>query len=256
MTILLGNCIYGNKISSCREKDNIIVNLSNTLNNLGIETLFLKSSKDIIWIRDIFIIIDNVCFICNLTQRDTIGNNRQNEYKYLLNYLNSQFLVVFIPKNINIEGGDIIQDGNNIFIGLSKRTNNAAFLYLKKIFTNKNVYQIKHNSLHLDCIFSVINNKTILYVDSQITAFTKPNNYKSIPVDNLINKDNPIPLNFVIIKNNIICSNLINNEKLLQYLESKNYRVIPINVYNLWKEGGGIRCMTQWIRTNRFQKIY
>ena len=76
MSILLGNCLYGNNISSCEEKDDIIVQISSILKEIDIEPVFLKSNKDIIWIRDIFVIIDNICFICNLTQRDTIGNNR------------------------------------------------------------------------------------------------------------------------------------------------------------------------------------
>lgn len=256
MSILLGNCLYGNNISSCEEKDSIIIQISNVLKKLDIEPVFLKSKRDIIWIRDIFVIIDNVCFICNLTQRDTIGNNRKNEYKALLQYLNTQFVLKFIPKNIMIEGGDIIQDGNNIFLGIGKRTNMAAYNYLKTHFSNKNIYPIKHNSLHLDCVFTVLNDNNILinkaYIENQVSI----NTYTIYDVSSSVSTDNPISLNFLLIGNNILCSDLIESEKLLDILYSMNYRVWPIKTHNLWKEGGGIRCMTQWLYTIGSQKIY
>ena len=256
MSILLGNCLYGNNISSCEEKDDIIVQISSILKEIDIEPVFLKSNKDIIWIRDIFVIIDNICFICNLTQRDTIGNNRRNEYKALLQYLNTQFLLKFIPKNIMLEGGDIIQDGNNIFLGIGKRTNMEAYYYLNKHFNDKNIYPIEHNSLHLDCIFTVLNDNKILINKNYIEQTVNIKSYTVIDVSSYVSIHNPISLNFLVIGNNILCSNLIESEKILNILNSMNYRVWSINTHNLWKEGGGIRCMTQWLYTIGSQKIY
>ena len=256
MTILLGKCLYDSKITTCTQIDNIILQLSSVLNNIGIETLFLESDHNIIWIRDIFIIIDNVCFICNLTQRDTIGTDRSNEYKYLLQYLNTQFVLKFLPRYIKLEGGDIIQDGDNIFLGIGKRTSIEAYKYLKKMFKHKNILAIQHNSLHLDCVFSVLNNKTILYNKNYINNTLKINNYKTRDISKYVDNKNPISLNFLVIGNNIVCSNLIEKEDLQMILQNMNYRVWTINTHNLWKEGGGIRCMSQWLSTIASQKIY
>lgn len=52
--------------------------------------------------------------------------SRQNEYTTLKPYLPKDLPLYVLPKEFTIDGGDILKDGKDIYIGLSKRTQQAA----------------------------------------------------------------------------------------------------------------------------------
>lgn len=258
MSILLGNCIsdINNNYVSCVDKRKIIKNISSVINECGINTLKINTiSKETIWMRDLFFIVDNQCFLCNLTTSDTMKINRENQTNEIINILDKNYIINYIPDDIDIEGGDIIQHKDDIFIGIGGRTSYNSINFLKNMIPNKNIIPIHHTSLHLDCIFTVLNNNQILYHSDYLKSF-KVTGYEKLDIKDLVDSSNPIPCNFLIINDNIVCSDLIKNEKLLDLLKILNYRVYTINMGNLWKEGGGIRCLTQWYIPLRSQNIY
>jgi N-dimethylarginine dimethylaminohydrolase len=52
--------------------------------------------------------------------------------------------------------GDIIIDGDTIFVGKGRRTDNSGVQFLKGEFKNKEVIVVPHHALHLDCCFGVL----------------------------------------------------------------------------------------------------
>ena len=258
MSILLGNCnsdINGNYVK-CKNKKNILSKLGKTLNKIGLNTLNIDIDVDeIIWMRDIYFIIDNQCFLCNLTECDSMKINRSKQGKDLINILSKKYTINYIPEEIDIEGGDLLQSDNDIFVGIGDRTNYSIIDFLYTKFPKKNIIPIKHTSLHLDCVFTILNDNKILYHSDYVSPF-KINNYEILDIKEFVNPANPIPCNFLLYNDNIVCSDLIKNEMLLELLKILNYRVYTINIDNLWKEGGGIRCLTQWYTTLRSQYIY
>ncbi len=259
MSIILGNCHKDiiNNFEKCSSKRNIIDNISKVLHECGIDTLKINTNLDeTIWIRDIYFIIDDQCFICNLTNLCTMNTNRYIEKKDLIQLLDKKYKKInYIPRYVDIEGGDIIQSNNDIFVGIGARTNFNSTIFLKTKFPHKRIIPIYHSSLHLDCVFTVLNNNQILFHSEYVESFTI-DNYEKLDIKDYVNSDNPIPCNFFIYQDNIVCSDMIKNEKLLDLLKILNYRVFTINIGNLWKEGGGIRCLTQWYTTIRKQNIY
>ena len=134
MSILLG---YLNKnikdyqVSS-KNKNKVINNLEIQLTKLGIKVKKIKGNGDeLIWIRDIFILIDDTYFILNLTNDDTMNRNRKNEFNEVINYLDKKYNIEYLPKNIYLEGGDIIINNKDIFIGINKRTSIKAVEYFQ-----------------------------------------------------------------------------------------------------------------------------
>jgi N-dimethylarginine dimethylaminohydrolase len=257
MSILLG---YSNKnikdyhISS-KNKNKVINNLEKQLTNLGIKVEKINGNGDeLIWVRDIFILIDNTYFILNLTNNDTMNRNRATEFNEVINYLDKKFHIEYIPKNIMVEAGDIIINNNDIFIGINKRTDIKAIEYFQNRLSNYNIIPIYHTALHLDCIFTVLNNNKIIYDKNYIIDLSNiPNYYETLNIRIISNSN--ISCNLILVGNSILIAE-DNNEKLIKLLEILNYNVIPIKYYNLGKEGGGVRCMAQWLTYFRLQKTY
>jgi len=210
-----------------------------------------KNIKSVLWVRDPFINIDKKYYIMNLTHNDSTGYDRRFEYLKVLPYLNKKFNIEIIPKNLQIEGGDIICDNKNIFIGINKRTSYDSAKYIKNKLTDYNIITINHNAIHLDCCLMILPGNKLFYSTRYIKNL--PNNvkksYECISVESIIgNKIDPIlATNCVIINNNIITTDQAKFKKFRNYLRKLNYNVIEINYGNLWIHDGGIRCLIQWI---------
>ena len=103
----------------------------------------------------------------------TIGSyyeSRLNEYKSVLPILKKRFKnkQIIIPnKSVKLEGGDIIQNNEVIFIGIGKRTNKKGLSLIKSI-SNKKIYEINHSTIHLDCCLVLLKNNIIVYTKKYI----------------------------------------------------------------------------------------
>lgn len=259
MSILIG---YYNPVKDTFKipVKNILNELKNVFESLDINVIQIdkdinkdtnKNIKYVLWVRDTFINIDTKYYIMNLTNKTSKGIDRRFEYLKVLPYLNKKYKIETIPKNLQIEGGDIIYDNKNIFIGINKRTSYDSAKYIKNKLTDYNIITINHNAIHLDCCLMVLPDNKLFYSTRYIKNL--PNNikkiYECISVESIIgNKVDPIlATNCVIINNNIITTNQSKFKKFRNYLRKLNYNVIEINYGNLWKKNGGIRCLMQWI---------
>jgi dimethylargininase len=62
------------------------------------------------------------------------AETRKNEYTSLKEYL-PKLPIYVLPKEFTIDGGDILKDGKNIYIGLSKRTQQQAIDAFEEVVT-------------------------------------------------------------------------------------------------------------------------
>tara|TARA_B100000780_G_C21003043_1_gene401351 strand:- start:165 stop:926 length:762 start_codon:yes stop_codon:yes gene_type:complete len=253
MSILLGNPFIDNEcrekiITSTFVKKRILNDLKTTLQHLGIKVIQLAKNDlcNVIWMRDLFFKIDGKTFLCNNTTTDTLKIDRRGEKylvtKYLKNYIE-------FPQNIKIEGGDIIQHKNNIFVGVNERTNIAAYNLLKKMFPRKNVIRINHTLIHLDCCFTVLDNN-IFYSRQYVKSLPKnlKKDYSITVIEDILGDIDPhLALNLLIIGKNIITTDTPDFKPFRTLLKHMGYTVYPIKYNNLLEEGGGIRCLTQWL---------
>ena len=99
----------------------------------------------------------------------------------------------------------------------------------------------------------------ILYSKKYIKKLPKylTDNYKSKTVESIIGKDiDPLlATNGLIIGNNIITTDQAKFKKFRTYLRKEGFNVIEISYGNLWREQGGIRCLTQWLDKPDAQSI-
>lgn len=267
MSIILGysNSDPEHNVINYQYKNVIIDRLENVLTNLKVNVIRTQgdeNNKEVLWIRDIFFIIDKTCIICNLTTKDSINKNRAQEYKTIINKLISSYKIEFLPEEIRLEGGDVIQNDNDIFVGVNERTNKKAISHLQYLFPTKNIIPIRHNDMHLDCVFSVVKNNVILYSRRRTHAsdIQQLNCYGSIGYD-CVNIDDEhdgiLATNFLIINDNIIHNQREKeNSTVIRLLRDLGYTIHYVDIGDLWKEGGGIRCLTQWFTKLEKQLIY
>ena len=62
---------------------------------------------------------------------DTMKINRENQTNEIINILDKNYIINYIPDDIDIEGGDIIQHKDDIFIGIGGRTSYNSINFQK-----------------------------------------------------------------------------------------------------------------------------
>ena len=132
-----------------------------------------------IFSRDIAFVIDNKLVKANILP------DREKEFqaiKYVLSKIDED-QIIYPPKEVHVEGGDVMPWGEYIFMGtytgedyadyITARTNKEAVEFIARQFPNKKVKSFelrksntnaRENALHLDCCFQPVGtNKAILH---------------------------------------------------------------------------------------------
>lgn len=247
--VILGNSQkYSNYTKS--DKQNkiekiVLKEIQNILEKYHIKVIQPKYINDLdieqsLWVRDSSIVIDDQLILLPLQNNI---EKRKLEYKTIPFTKN---IIIPPKKEIKLEGGDIIQLNNIIFIGIHQRTNIFGYNWIKELYSNKTIIKINHKALHLDCCFSILPNKVILYSKKYINELPKfvSTYFYCINIDSFIKGETNLATNFLFLDNNTI---LIDNrfKQIHKLLQSFGYNIIIVNLQNIWKYGGSIRCLTQ-----------
>lgn len=124
------------------------------LKDIGLKIDFIKTddnNPDSVFVEDPLIIIDNMFFVCNLGHP-----NRHNETDAVIEFLEKRNIPLNIfPDEAKIDGGDVLVKQNKVFVGISKRTNYGAYIFLKCMLPNHSVINIPvPEGLHLKSVVS------------------------------------------------------------------------------------------------------
>ena len=175
--------------------------------------------------------------------------------------------IITLSNDARIEGGDVILDGENIYIGYSKeddfnkykvaRTNEKAINQIKILFPHKNIFSFelnksdlsaRDNALHLDCCFQPIGkNKAIIYEGGfknydDVLLITKKfgdDNLIRISREEMYNMNSNI---FSISENVIVSENGF--KRLNRLLSEQGFIVEEIKFSEIAKMEGLLRCTT------------
>lgn len=216
-----------------------------------------------IFVRDIGFVIEDIFFKANILP------DRERELdaiQYIIDKINP-LNVMRPPKEVHIEGGDVISWNDYIFIGTYKgsdykdyitaRTNTAGVNYIKELFPNKIVkdfdlvkskIEARDNALHLDCCFQPLgNNKGIIYK----RGFREEGDYMFLV--NLFGKENlfhctrnemyNMNCNVFSIAPNVVVSEQ-NFTRLNKWLRKNGFYVEEIPYSEIAKQEGLLRCST------------
>jgi N-dimethylarginine dimethylaminohydrolase len=152
-----------------------------------------------------------------------------------------------------MEGGDILVDGERLFVGLSGRTNRAGVEWIKRTFGDAfEVIEVPLKSpgegedvLHLDCAFNILDgNHAVIY----------PQGFKSIPGAMLrgyeltdVNREEQQALvtNFLPLSpDKILTCDHPQCKRLSRLLMNRGKQVIEIPFDAAPATGGSLRCCT------------
>jgi len=230
----------------------------------GVKVYRPEVLKDVnqIFARDIAFVIDDLFFKSNILP-DRI--NELQAIDYVINQMNPQ-KVVTLPKNVHVEGGDIMPWNDFLFVGtytasdypnqITARTNKFAVDYLTAKFPNKIVKAFelrkstnpKENALHLDCCFQPVGkDKAIIHKNGFLNEadyqflidLFEPQNVFEITKDEMFNMNSNV---FSISEKVVVSEN--NFTRLNHWLKEKGFTVEAIPYAEIAKQEGLLRCST------------
>ncbi|MFH1402881.1 MAG: arginine deiminase family protein [Candidatus Altiarchaeota archaeon] len=200
----------------------------------------LRGTIDQLTPRDLGFVIGDTFVISHMAYRI-----REREEKGILKYVKHfDGRVIKAPSNAVIEGGDILVDGHDIYVGVGQRTNKAGYEFIKSRFGGEyKVWQARHNALHLDCVFNILGGGRALVYSGGFK--NKPGKmlerFRKIRVGGeeaamLATNTLSISEDTVISRKTCVSTN--------SKLRSRGYDVIELEFNEVNKTGGSFRCCT------------
>lgn len=213
-----------------------------TLRNAGVEVIKLPPSKDHpeqVFTRDIGFTIGNQLFVSEMA-----NPIRQGEDEVLAQWLNENKISYHNLSVHSIEGGDVIIDGNRVFVGISNRTCKKAIQNLQKELPDYEVIPVPFNPkyLHLDCVFNILSSKdALIFPDAFEPKAVKllSSMYHLIEVSE--NEQFSLGTNVLSIGQNRVLSLPVNRDVNYQ-MTQHGYEVLEVDFSEIIKSGGSFRC--------------
>lgn len=118
------------------------------------------SCPDCCFVEDTAIVVDELAIITSMGVA-----SRRSELPTVATELAKHRQLIYISPPATIEGGDVLQHGRTIFIGLSRRTNLQGIKELKRTLEPLGYRVVPvdvHGSLHLTTACSFIDDETVL----------------------------------------------------------------------------------------------
>ncbi|WP_077604403.1 dimethylarginine dimethylaminohydrolase family protein [Oceanobacillus sojae] len=215
-----------------------------TLEYHGAEVISLSTKPDLneqVFTRDIGFTLHDRLFAANM-DRDI----RKEETRILKNWLHEEQLDYTSFINTSIEGGDVIIDNDQIWVGLSQRTKQAAVDYLREQFPHLQITAIPLRSdiLHLDCVFNILEGKhALIYPDGLSKSAYQILSEQYTLVEVTKEEQFSMAPNILSIGDKKVIS-LPENKRVNNTLKELGYHTIEVPFSEIIKSGGSFRCCT------------
>ena len=222
-----------------------------TLEEMGI-TVYrpkpLSYLPDQIMTRDIGVVIGNTLIITSMAAK-----SRRQEWR-AITYLFDQFApecdIFVAPEDFVLEGGDMIVDKGNLFIGIGQRTTQAGVDYLIEHFPDFNIVPVPlkqlsegEDILHLDCSFLPVGqHHALIYPDGLQTIPSEIlNNYQLIEVTRKEQKQ--LGTNVLSLSPDTVISR-VESARINAAMRDAGINIIELPYSEPPKTGGSFRCST------------
>ncbi len=215
-------------------------------NNVKVyEAKALDDVPDQLTPRDIGFVLDDTLVISNMVKEP-----RKQEWKgieYVIDLIDPK-RIIDVPENVFIEGGDIIYDKEEVYVGIGQRTNMMGFLFLKNTFPKHKLTPIFLKSpgqgedvLHLDCAFMPVGNEYAIIYREGIHGLPEsiPKKYFSIYISK--EEQQEVGTNLLSLSPNKVISRK-KSKYINSVLESLRVEVIKLDFDEFTKNGGSFRC--------------
>jgi|GEM_PF-594459 N-dimethylarginine dimethylaminohydrolase len=101
-------------------------------------------TREQIYTRDIGFVIGDTYFVANMAE-----SQRHGEIGGIWHLISQLPNLVRVPKGVHIEGGNVIVDGDIVYLGLGQRTNGAAVEFLRRQLRNVSGGRFTLEPVHL-----------------------------------------------------------------------------------------------------------
>ncbi|KZZ84726.1 dimethylarginine dimethylaminohydrolase family protein [Bacillus sp. SJS] len=210
----------------------------------GIETHLLEPDEQFpeqVFTRDIGFTLGNTLFIANMEM-----DIRQGEERILKEWLDKEGIHYEDLKGSGIEGGDVLINGNTVYVGISERTSEDSITMLENHLPDYEIIPvpIKKEYLHLDCIFNMISeNEALLFSEAlkqeEIDVLSSRFSIIEVKEEDQFR----LGVNVFSLGNKKIIA-LPHNHHTNDQLRKLGYEVIEVDLSEIIKSGGAFRCCT------------
>ncbi len=152
---------------------------------------------------------------------------------------------LLIPTSGTLEGGDVTVTRNEIFVGLSGRTDKLGIEGLQQVLPEYRVSCIPlvNGALHLDMVMNLVGPTTGI-VHCKSLKEKLPDSLKDIDwIEVTDNEYLEAGANILSISPQTVMLD-VRHERIADQLQRRGFECIPLELSEIGKVGGGIRCMT------------
>lgn len=209
-----------------------------------VEVILLPPAKKFpeqVFTRDIGFTLGHTIFVADMANKI-----RQGEEEILKDWLKGEEVSYFNIVSDYIEGGDVIIDGDTIYIGISDRTKEFSIEHLRSLLPQFNIITIpfKNKYLHLDCVFNIISpTEALIYPEGMDKKDYKMFQSRFDLIE--VNHEEQFRLgtNVFSIGDKKVFS-LPTNHHVNEELRKRGYEIIEVAFDEIIKSGGSYRCCT------------
>ncbi len=207
----------------------------------GVDVIKLPTSEQFpeqVFTRDIGFTVGDDVFVAEMA-----SDIRKGEEEALEEWLDDKDIPFQTTTN-RVEGGDVIVDGNFVYVGISSRTSEAAVRKLKGDLPDHTIIEIPFNEkyLHLDCVFNILSPTVgLIYPPAfeESTVKMLSSKYELIEVSS--KEQFTMGTNVLSIGNKKVFS-LPQNVGVNDAIRAHDFEVIEIDFSEIIKSGGSFRC--------------
>ncbi|WP_306461679.1 dimethylarginine dimethylaminohydrolase family protein [Robertmurraya kyonggiensis] len=218
--------------------------LVSTLKDYGVEVLEISAVPQFpeqVFTRDIGFVLGREVLVSKVS-----NYRRQGEEDEFKSWLQKEGIPFFPVMEGTVEGGDVLIDGDTVYVGLSNRTNREAAQAIQKLLPHMDVMEVPFTDhfLHLDCVFNILSpTEAIIYSEEihgeRVQALKKRYDFIEVTKE----EQACLATNVLSIGDKRVIS-IPNNKSLNLELGSRGYEVIEVDLTEILKFGGSFRCCT------------
>ena len=203
---------------------------------LGYQVVELPAETDLpdsVFVEDTAFILDEVAVITRPG-----ADSRKPETESIVQALSPYRSLVHITEPATVDGGDVLVLGENIYVGISTRSNDAAIRQIQELL-NQYGYKVTgvemHDCLHLKTAVTKVDEKTLL-INPKWVDTHHFKDFDWIEVD----PAEPFAANCLPIGEVIVYPTTFPMTQ--QKLEQKGFKIATVNVAELAKAEGAVTC--------------
>lgn len=192
----------------------------------------LDDFPDSVFIEDNAVILEGRAVLCSMKEA-----GRKEEVSFLADTLQSRVPVMRLQPPVFIDGGDVLQTENTVFVGLSQRTGQEAVEALQSL-TPKPVIPVPvKKGLHLKTSVSFLGNNLLVIRPTSVEAgcFKK---FEWIEVE----EDQAYAANCLAVGDSVILP--AGFPQLEQRIGQHGFKTLPVVLSEFQKADGGVTCLS------------